>query len=309
MNRQKGIILFIALGMIAVTAGLLVHLKASQRLGRPGVKGTAIAGSPRLSLYLPEQVLDYNSTENVETDTNLLTGLPHDTSFAQRRYTAPDDFKTILNIVLMGTDRSSIHKPQFCLTGSGYTIDDTKSGEVSVPMLQPHPYNLPVKKLLTSARGPDDGRPDRHPPRRFCLLVCGGRATDRRPWGPDVADGQGTVAHRRARALGVCHLLFRVLARGGSRPTSAWSPLCRRPSRSFNWRPAPTAGRTRADCLPIVWRRAAAAREAPHQCGRWFRQPGRRFDWHSQKLLHVKPRPPDQDASIQQLLDALPLWP
>jgi hypothetical protein len=158
MNRQKPVIFVIALGMIAVTAGALVHLKANQQLGRPGVKGTAIAGSPRMNLYLPERVLDYAST-NIPTDPGLLEFMPHDTSFAQRRYTAPDRFQTVLNIVLMGTDRSSIHKPQFCLTGNGYTIDDAKSGETRVPMLLPRPYELPVKKLLTSREArTTDGR-------------------------------------------------------------------------------------------------------------------------------------------------------
>ncbi len=158
MNRQKSLILLLALGMIAAAAGALVHLKANQRLGRPGIRTSAIPGSPRLDIYLPERVLDC-AFSNIPPDTNVFLYMPGDTSFAQRLYTAPDGFRAILNVVLMGSDRTSIHKPQFCLTGSGYTIDDEKSGETMVPMRQPRPYELPVKKLLVSREAKTlDGR-------------------------------------------------------------------------------------------------------------------------------------------------------
>jgi hypothetical protein len=63
----------------------------------------------------------------------------------------------LLNVVLMGADRTSIHKPQFCLTGSGWDIDPTESNPDTVRVESPHPYDLPVMKLLTTrlAKTPD----------------------------------------------------------------------------------------------------------------------------------------------------------
>ena|SRR5438132_9737807 len=48
----------------------------------------------------------------------------------------------------MGTDRTSIHKPEFCLTGQGWVIEQNE--EITVPVSRPHPYSLPVRKLVTS---------------------------------------------------------------------------------------------------------------------------------------------------------------
>ena len=54
MNKQKWIILIAALGLIGATAALLTRLQANQKLGQPAVKATAIPGSPRLQVDLPE---------------------------------------------------------------------------------------------------------------------------------------------------------------------------------------------------------------------------------------------------------------
>jgi hypothetical protein len=147
MNKQKWILLFVALGLIGGTAGMLSRLKANQKLGLPGILTKDIPNSPRKQIILPELVLDYKS-EPVEIDPNVLTYMPQDSSFVQRRYKASDGFMTLLNAVLMGSDRSTIHKPQFCMTGAGWTIDDSTSAETTVPMLRPQPYDLPVMKLL-----------------------------------------------------------------------------------------------------------------------------------------------------------------
>ena len=118
MNKQKWIMLAMGLALIGGAGAALSGMKAHQKLGQPGIKTTAIAGSRRLNIYLPEQVLDYDSAV-VPTDTNVLNGLPPDTSFMQRRYLSSRNELMLVNVVLMGIDRTSIHKPQFCLTGSG----------------------------------------------------------------------------------------------------------------------------------------------------------------------------------------------
>ena len=148
MNRPKWILLLVALAMMGGAAGALGRLKEGQKLGRPGIKAAPIAGSQRLTVYLPERVLDYDST-NIETPEAVLEGLPHDTSFAQRQYQARSDADDWLDmmVVLMGTDRTSIHKPQFCLQGSGWDFDDHNSIEDRVAVEGAHPYDLPITKM------------------------------------------------------------------------------------------------------------------------------------------------------------------
>jgi len=40
-------------------------------------------------------------------------------SYAERHYSAPDGFDMTGTLVLMGADRTSIHKPDYCLPGQG----------------------------------------------------------------------------------------------------------------------------------------------------------------------------------------------
>ena len=159
MNRQRTILLFLALAIIGGTALGMHWLKSNQRLGQPGIKTTAIKDSPRLDIYLPEQVMDYDSVV-IPTDNGLLTFLPHDTSFIQRRYVSPRNQNDwmLMNIVLMGSDRTSIHKPQFCLTGIGWDISETESSEDSLRIERPHPYDLPVMKLVATREFNVNGR-------------------------------------------------------------------------------------------------------------------------------------------------------
>jgi len=147
MNRRNWPLFIVTLVLIGGSAGLLVSLSANQKLGPVPVKAHPLTNSIRLQVELPEQVLDYQS-ESVDVGELTLNTLPPDTSFGQRRYKAPDGFALILNAVLMGADRTSLHKPQFCLTGDGYQIDE--STETKVHIDQPCSYDLPVVKLVAS---------------------------------------------------------------------------------------------------------------------------------------------------------------
>lgn len=149
MNRQKWILFVLAIALIGGTAAALTHVKAGLKLGRPGIHTAPIPGSPRLAISLPERVLYYDST-NVPMDEGAREGLPHDTSFAERIYASPSNNvdQMVLMIVLMGTDRTSIHKPQFCLQGAGWDFDDHDSKPDTIRIQSPHPYDLPVTKMM-----------------------------------------------------------------------------------------------------------------------------------------------------------------
>lgn len=156
MNRQKWTMLVVALALIAGAAGVLTQLRRNQKLGPPGVTTHPVAGSIRLEVDLPAHVLDYDS-ERKDVDDIVLKTLPDDTSFGERWYKAPDGFQVQLRVVLMGTDRTSMHKPQFCLTGSGWNIDPEASAEVEVPVERPFRYELPVVKLVATKQGMVNG--------------------------------------------------------------------------------------------------------------------------------------------------------
>jgi hypothetical protein len=145
MKHQKWIILSVTLVLIAGTAGALTWLRANQKLGRPGIKAEAIPGQVMMKINLPERVLDFTST-NVPEPQVVLGYLPPDTSFAERIYTAPDGFSVQTTIILMGADRTSIHKPDYCLPGQGWNIRE--KSVVNLPVAGPQSYQLPVAKWV-----------------------------------------------------------------------------------------------------------------------------------------------------------------
>ena len=149
MTKQKWILAVVALLMIGSASGLLVRLKANQRLGEPGVKTEPVAGGRNLKVLLPEWVLDYTSEDLPQADVVTNT-LPADTSYGQRVYTATDGSWLLMNVVLMGADRTSIHKPQYCLEGAGWSIDHAATAETTIHVDRPQPYELPVIKIISS---------------------------------------------------------------------------------------------------------------------------------------------------------------
>lgn len=151
MKTQKWILLAVTLLMIGGAGALLAHQRANQKLGRPGVRTEPTKDIAGEKVLLPEKVLDYVSREQ-EQQKRVREVLPADTCFGQRIYRATDGFEAQVNVVLMGADRTSLHKPQICLLGSGWKIDKTEPETVKVE--QPLNYDLPVMKLTLSEEKP-----------------------------------------------------------------------------------------------------------------------------------------------------------
>lgn len=153
MSRQKRILTILTVALIAGTALLLA--KVPQKLGPPGVKASPIPGDMRWHIDLPE-IPGFAST-NHSLDSNALEMLPKDTSFAERAYYRPGSVPIVSSVILMGTDRTSIHKAQYCLQGAGVHIEQMT--RETIHMEQPQPYDLPVIKIVGRAPGKINGEP------------------------------------------------------------------------------------------------------------------------------------------------------
>jgi len=157
MNRQVLFSSVVALALIGGTTILLSQVRGHQTLAPPGVRTHALPGSIRLQADLPERVLEYDSKQE-ETDDATLNTLPKDTSFGQRLYKAPDGFEMYLRVVLMGRDRTSMHKPQLCLTGQGWQIDQAASAVAHLRVQRPYEYDLPIVALVAHKMLSIDGQ-------------------------------------------------------------------------------------------------------------------------------------------------------
>ena len=156
MRQQKLTMFCMAFVLIAGTAWALNWSRANQRLGQPGINTTPISGNVMVKINLPERVLDFTST-NVPEPQIVLNYLPPDTSYAERIYTARDGFWVQTTVVLMGGDRTSIHKPDYCLPGQGWTIHEKSMDNIPIACAQS--YQLPVSLwTLSNTITTPDGR-------------------------------------------------------------------------------------------------------------------------------------------------------
>ena len=160
MSRQGKLIIGVFFMLVGASALFLARLNsAGQALGQPGLRLAAMELRNEDSqvvrtngVALPAQVFDCTSSLSPVTKLEL-EWLPPDTTYGRRRYTFPDETWIESSVVLMGQDRTSIHKPEYCLPGQGFSIDLREV--VTIPILQPHAYDLPVMKLTTSKTAHD----------------------------------------------------------------------------------------------------------------------------------------------------------
>ena len=153
MRRGQWVVICVALGMIAATAGWLTELRGRVNLGAPGVKvePAALYGadgrpvSPRI-VVLPAEVPGFESTE-LKPEAEELAALPEDTTFGRRFYEG-DGLKVQLGVVLMGRDHTSIHQPQYCLYAQDWTVTNTE--RIALKIERPHGYDIPAIKLSAS---------------------------------------------------------------------------------------------------------------------------------------------------------------
>jgi hypothetical protein len=167
MNKQKGILFATVMVLLFTTGGLLQHRRSHQKLGEPGIKATSIPDSPLMEIDLPTQVMDFVSKPVPPTlqETNML---PQDTSIVKRHYTSPDVTNGIsITVVMMGTDRTSIHKPQYCISGQGWAITKKEARNISIPGTSG--YSLPAMRWTLENAYKDEGGKV-HPIRGFYLF-------------------------------------------------------------------------------------------------------------------------------------------
>lgn len=168
MNRRIWILSALALAVMAGTAGFLEYHRTHQRLGAPGVRLVAEPsldehGRPVTTHSIPLPAVLLGGTSSVPPITQAeLEWLPRDTTFGRRHYQWPDKPAVLVSAVLMGGDRTSIHRPEYCLNGQGWAYGAADTEIIRVPMQKPVSYELPVMKVVATktvrGNGPDGAR-------------------------------------------------------------------------------------------------------------------------------------------------------
>jgi len=163
MKKANWVVVAAALGMMAATAGWLKEFRGRHLLGPPGVKVGPVSiydEERRLaatqSVVLPTYVPGFLTKAGVVSDTEL-SSLPKDTTFGRRLYWVPGGgFAAQLTVVLMGTDHTSIHQPQYCLYARDWSVTNTE--RISLHMERPFTYDIPAIKLTATHQTPKSGQ-------------------------------------------------------------------------------------------------------------------------------------------------------
>lgn len=150
----------VPLVLMASAVAFIFHVRSNQRVGLPGVRleniplisdsGTIARTN---SVHLPLTIEGYRAETVAITDLEF-NYLPPDTSFGRVAYYSPDSsFVSLASVVLMGTDRTSIHRPEYCLTSQGWRIRQQSLETVHISGTAP--VELQVQRFDTLISGQD----------------------------------------------------------------------------------------------------------------------------------------------------------
>lgn len=119
--------------------------------------------------------------------------LPADTGFSKRQYlpiggVGPGVF---LSVVLSGRDRTSIHRPELCLVGQGWTIVDRREQPLRIGTATITASVLSVRREAVTKRGRVEV------PQVVVYWFAGGDATVASHWGRFGVDAWNRLAHGR----------------------------------------------------------------------------------------------------------------
>ncbi len=117
--------------------------------------GSSIVAGPEtgIQMNLPSTVGDFAGIPQEVSEAERIV-LPDDTEFQKMLYSDAQGDSVNAQIVLAGAERRSIHRPELCLPGQGWTIKSTETLRIDLPSGS----KLPVTMLRISRPIEVDGK-------------------------------------------------------------------------------------------------------------------------------------------------------
>jgi hypothetical protein len=175
-----------------LVAGLLVHVSARAGSGEAGIALSQDGVNPvPLPTFLGEDWIG-RRTEVSAVEKELL---PPDTGYSRKTYVSLADpaKQVFLSIVLSGRDRTSIHRPELCLVGQGWTIDGSFQHTFAFPG-KPTRFPATILRVQKEIMTPK-GRVK--VPQLFAYYFVDSEATVATHWERIARDSWQRVAHAR----------------------------------------------------------------------------------------------------------------
>lgn len=132
--------------LLALLAGLLILC-----VGTPTVREGDVAG---VVMSLPERLGEWTG-EDIPMSEGERQLLPPGTELTRKKYTDGRGYWLACTVVLSSADRRSIHKPEICLPGQGWSTDSGQVVRVGLPGGMPLPVMcLDISRLMPRPGGP-----------------------------------------------------------------------------------------------------------------------------------------------------------
>jgi hypothetical protein len=136
--KKLAVMLVTFLALIAFTAAACYVFQPAATVSEAGVV-----------MHWPDKVLDFTGKDEKPAEAEIKL-LPPDTEFAKKSYTNPSGEYLNAQIVLSGVEHRSIHRPEICLQGQGWTVHGQQI--VSVPLKSGRNLNVMVLDIIRPAR-------------------------------------------------------------------------------------------------------------------------------------------------------------
>jgi len=172
----------------------LAHLASLPPRGQVGVRLAADGQNPvELPVFLGTEWIG----RRTEVSAAEHAVLPPDTGFSRKDYVsiANPQQRVFLSIVLSGRDRSSIHRPELCVVGQGWTIRTVTEHQFSAAGRSPATFAatvLHVQRAVQTPRGPMQVS------QLIVYWFVGGDTVEPTYWKRLARDAWNRVVHARA---------------------------------------------------------------------------------------------------------------
>jgi EpsI family protein len=185
----------LAAAVVGLAVGEMFFLAHVGSLSGRGAAGVQLAADGRNPVELPSFLGTEWIGRRAEVTAVEREILPADTGFSRRNYVAVADARhsVFLSIVLSGRDRTSIHRPELCLVGQGWTIAGTGAHRFTWPG---EPGATVPATLLRTVRS--DARSNRPIPALMAYWFVNGDTVVATHWERFFHDAWNRLRHGRA---------------------------------------------------------------------------------------------------------------
>ncbi len=120
------------------------------KVSEPGIKLTA-DGQP----FLPDKAGDWTGGELSGLTADEKRILPEDTMGSRRLFKDNNGNELFCSIVLAGRDVTSIHRPELCLTGQGWSLENLQVEQIPTPAVKGGVLSVSRLNALRDVKMPD----------------------------------------------------------------------------------------------------------------------------------------------------------